>query len=192
VAEYAALVRGLALAAQFNPQRLEIFADSELVVRQITGQYRVKSPDLLPLFEQAQIALLKFDSWQIRHIRREQNARADRLANLAMNRKGDVDDAEMESLPEQSRGERESAESAGPAVDVQVVLGCDPRKCPATMMPGEAFRFDFATPRGFCVFAAAAVVPRVVEMLSDSAAQPEQATVACPRCGAKFQLRRDD
>ena len=105
VAEYHGLLKGLELAAQFNPQRLEIFSDSELMVRQITGEYRVKSPDLMPLFAQAQLGLLKFDSWQIRHVPRAQNAAADRMANLAMDAKADVDDGGDSLSPLSLKGE---------------------------------------------------------------------------------------
>lgn len=193
VAEYIALIRGLELASEFSPQRLEVFADSELVVRQITGQYRVKSPDLLPLFEQAQMILLRFDSWQIRHIPRAKNERADRLANLAMNHKADVEDANLDSLPSSAQA---GEQSSRPAIEVSVIVGCDPRQCPATMMAGERFRFDSATPAGFCIFAATEVVPRVAAMLAelevvDSAPQ-DTATVECPRCGARFEIHPAD
>ncbi len=84
VAEYTALVRALELAVAVKAQEVQLHSDSELMVRQITGQYRVRSPDLLPLFERAQGLLLKFDSWQIKHIYREANRRADELVNLAL------------------------------------------------------------------------------------------------------------
>ncbi len=197
VAEYHALIRGLELAARFSPQRLEIFADSELVVRQITGQYRVKSPDLQPLFERAQLALLKFDSWQIRHIPRAQNLRADRLANLAMNRKGDVEDAgdDVPSVADEVDGPEHSG---GPAVRVRVVLGCDPRICAATLMVGEEFRFTSVTPPGLCVYAAAAVLPAALGLLNEASVMDAPAPtdadrpvrVSCPRpgCHAGFEL----
>jgi uncharacterized repeat protein (TIGR04076 family) len=199
VAEYKALIRGLDLVEQFHPQRVEIFADSELIVRQITGEYRVKSPDLLPLYQQAQRALLKLDDWQIRHVPRGKNQQADRLANLAMNCKGDVDDAEIGDGAGKAEGKEsgESADAAGPAVEVTVSLGCDPRVCPATVMVGETFRFTAVTPAGLCIHAAAAILPAVLAIFARAAAGDPGASgpvrVICPRpqCNACFKLVLD-
>jgi uncharacterized repeat protein (TIGR04076 family) len=195
VAEYRALIRGLELVEQFHPQRVEIFADSELIVRQITGEYRVKSPDLLPLFEQAQTALLRLDDWQIRHVPRGQNHQADRLANLAMNHKGDVDDAEIAAgAAAGAEQTNESSDAPGPAVEVTVSLGCDPRACPATMMVGERFRFSGVTPAGFCLHGATAVLRAVLEIFARAAAGdpaangPVRVTCPRPRCNACFEL----
>ena len=89
-AEYHGLIRALELATQMGVRRLEIYSDSELIVKQITGEYRVKSPDLMPLFEQAQGLLLAVESWQIQHVPRDENRRADQLVNIALDRKRDV------------------------------------------------------------------------------------------------------
>jgi ribonuclease HI len=67
-----------------------IHSDSELLVRQLTGQYQVKSATLAPLFHQVQTLLLKLGRWTIRHVPREENQRADQLANLAMDQRRDV------------------------------------------------------------------------------------------------------
>jgi ribonuclease HI len=83
-AEYRALIAGLESALLLGEYRIEIFLDSELVVRQILGTYRVKSPTLLPLFGQAQALLNRFDLFSITHIRRALNNRADTLANRAI------------------------------------------------------------------------------------------------------------
>lgn len=97
-AEYNALLLALQRALRFGPSRILLRSDSELLVRQLTGQYRVRSASILPLFERAQLLLLKFAAWQIRHVPREQNRRADELANLAVDQRKnvvvlDVDDA---------------------------------------------------------------------------------------------------
>jgi ribonuclease HI len=84
VAEYTALVRGLAAAKIFGASSVTIKADSELVVRQINGIYKVKSPDLKPLFTRAKALMDDIGSVTISHVYREGNARADELANLAM------------------------------------------------------------------------------------------------------------
>ncbi len=89
-AEYNGLLHGLRIAAGWPDADLVIISDSELMVRQVTGEYRVRSPDLAPLFEQAQRQLLRRGQWQIRHVRREHNIRADDLANRAMDAGADV------------------------------------------------------------------------------------------------------
>ncbi len=89
VAEYHALLRGLKLAAGHHADELEIRADSELLVRQLKGEYRVKDDKLKPLYAQAQRALKRFTRVEIRQIPREQNRRADALANAALDRNGE-------------------------------------------------------------------------------------------------------
>jgi len=90
-AEYTALIRGVETAVKLGARELTIRADSELVVRQIQGQYRVKSPDLKPLFQQAVALLGKIPHWSIDHVYRESNTRADELANLAMDRQSKIE-----------------------------------------------------------------------------------------------------
>lgn len=89
-AEYHALIRGLQRAERCGEQPITVCSDSELLVRQITGEYRVKSPKLVQLFQQVQLLLLKIPCWNIRHVEREANRRADELANLAMDQRRDV------------------------------------------------------------------------------------------------------
>jgi ribonuclease HI len=89
-AEYHALIRALQRLARCHTDTITIFSDSELLVRQITGAYRVKSPKLAQLFEQVQLLLLRIPCWNIRHIPREENRRADDLVNLAIDRRRDV------------------------------------------------------------------------------------------------------
>jgi ribonuclease HI len=84
VAEYKALLMGLSRALALGVRRIEIRADSELLVKQIKGQYRVKSPGLLPLFQAAIQLLARFESSRLVHVRREQNSEADRLANAGI------------------------------------------------------------------------------------------------------------
>ena len=84
VAEYRALLRGIELAAQYGATELELYGDSELVVKQIRGEYRVKDAGLKPLHAQARQALSAFASWSFGHVRREQNSEADALVNQAL------------------------------------------------------------------------------------------------------------
>ena len=81
VAEYRALIKGLELAAQFGANRVTVFSDSELVVRQMNGHYKVKSSALWSLYQTAQMQSKTFDKFQIKHLRREENKKADQLAN---------------------------------------------------------------------------------------------------------------
>jgi len=80
-AEYQALIAGLARAHEAGCRTLNIFLDSELIVRQVQGIYKVKNEQLKPLHDQVKNLLAKFRSWGIRHIPREKNYRADDLAN---------------------------------------------------------------------------------------------------------------
>ena len=84
VAEYTALVRALELAAEHGVKALAVFSDSELLVKQMNGEYRVKSPDLQDLYAEAKGLRAKFDRVTLTHVRREQNADADRLCNVAL------------------------------------------------------------------------------------------------------------
>ncbi|MEM6552547.1 MAG: ribonuclease HI family protein [Planctomycetota bacterium] len=89
-AEYQGLIRGLDAALQLAPATLLIHADSELMVRQVEGKYRVKAANLKPLFRQVVDRLAELPSWSIEHVRRNKNERADELANLAMDAERDV------------------------------------------------------------------------------------------------------
>jgi ribonuclease HI len=81
VAEYRALLLGIERAAALGAKSLELVGDSELIVRQVKGDYKVKDETLRELHRQVQEALRDFDRWSIRHVRRDQNAEADRLVN---------------------------------------------------------------------------------------------------------------
>ncbi|MGD8394668.1 MAG: ribonuclease HI family protein [Candidatus Eiseniibacteriota bacterium] len=85
-AEYAALILGLELALEHHPAHLTVRMDSELIVRQLGGRYRVRNARLLPLFERARELLGELPGSTIEHVDRELNADADRLANRAIDR----------------------------------------------------------------------------------------------------------
>lgn len=84
VAEYRALVHGLRWALARGARNVQVFSDSELLVRQMSGRYRVKSPGLRSLHQEAAALVARFDHALIRHVPREQNRQADALANRAL------------------------------------------------------------------------------------------------------------
>jgi ribonuclease HI len=86
IAEYRALLLGLELARDLGASEVEVVNDSELVARQIGGEYKVKHAGLKPLFLEAMSELRGFDSWAVRSVRREHNERADELVNEALDR----------------------------------------------------------------------------------------------------------
>jgi ribonuclease HI len=84
VAEYQALIHALRYALRRGARRVRVFSDSQLVVRQIDGSYRVKHPDMRPLHAEAMALLARFEDASVSHVPREQNRDADRLANRAL------------------------------------------------------------------------------------------------------------
>lgn len=84
VAEYRALLLGLKKALELGADEIEVLADSELMVRQLNGEYRVKNEGLRPLFQEAVRLLKGFKKYSISHVDREDNKEADRLANRAI------------------------------------------------------------------------------------------------------------
>jgi ribonuclease HI len=92
VAEWRGLIFGLERASELGARQVTVRGDSQLVIRQMTGEYRVKQPHLKPLHEQATRLASGFQQVRYLHNTRDNNELADKLANLAMNRKGDVDE----------------------------------------------------------------------------------------------------
>ncbi len=86
VAEYRALIGGLQAARRHGAERLTVYMDSELVVRQMLGDYRVKHAGLKPLFEEAKSAAARLTAVTYRSVRREDNARADQIVNETLDR----------------------------------------------------------------------------------------------------------
>jgi ribonuclease HI/ketosteroid isomerase-like protein len=109
VAEYKAIQLGIELARELGASEVELVNDSQLVARQIGGEYKVKNKGLMPLFTETMKALRGFDRWSVRDVRREQNERADQLVNEELDRQaggggaepadgGDPPEAEIEEL----------------------------------------------------------------------------------------------
>jgi len=91
VAEYTALIKALEAAGQFGTEQLTVFSDSELLVKQVNGWYKVKSEQIRPLFRQVIDLLDGFKNWKVQHIMREKNTEADKLVNRALNLGRDVE-----------------------------------------------------------------------------------------------------
>ena len=81
VAEYTALIRSLQDSIKLGASSVQVYSDSELMVKQIKGEYRVKNPGLAPLFQQASGLIAKLKDFRIDHVPREKNKKADSLAN---------------------------------------------------------------------------------------------------------------
>jgi len=89
VAEYRALLLGIERATELGASELELVGDSELIVRQVKGEYKVKDATLRELHAEVERALRPFEGrWSIRHVRREHNAEADRLVNAVLDGDG--------------------------------------------------------------------------------------------------------
>ena len=86
-AEYSGLIAALNYVVDHQLSALRVLSDSELMVRQMNGVYKVRSPELRPLYEEAKRLARHLQWFRIEHVRREKNAEADRLANEAMDRK---------------------------------------------------------------------------------------------------------
>ena len=151
-AEYQGLIRALTLATDMKPNRITIYSDSELLVRQITGQYRVKSTTIKPLFENARKLLGGFSQWEIHHVRREKNKRADELANMSMDARRDV-------IVNANPSHTAASQATTPSCDWTVVFCTDSGlDCPVKHTAGQRYPFGTATPQGLCVYAAQAAL----------------------------------
>jgi probable phosphoglycerate mutase len=105
-AEYQGLLAALEYALKHGYPRLRVLTDSQLMAYQISGRYKVRSPDLKPLHEKARGLIARLESFSIRHVYREQNREADRLANQAM------DEAEKGTVERVGHAVRATAPSA--------------------------------------------------------------------------------
>jgi ribonuclease HI len=86
-AEYSGLLAALEYAQKEKISALKVFSDSELLVKQMKGQYKVKSPGLVPLFERARALARQLQYFSIEHVRREQNRDADRMVNQVLDQR---------------------------------------------------------------------------------------------------------
>ncbi len=103
VAEYKGLILGLDKAARFRAKEAKVFLDSELLVNQLNGTYKVKNAGLKGLYARAQELLSRYERVFVGHVPRAENAEADRLANEAIDRfiAGETETREVADVPEQ-------------------------------------------------------------------------------------------
>jgi ribonuclease HI len=211
-AEYLALIRALQQATALGAGEVHIVSDSELLVRQLTGEYRVKNPKLEALYEQVQMLLLKVPRWQVRHVRREHNQRADELANLAMDRRADVivtgqaatpqgagaaaaaaDASAAGAVSAEPRPRRkprvaeptpgaDEATSAAPPLVQVRVTHAAADTCPAGGLPGAEFTLGATLPAGLCIYAAHALLPTLLAVHDMAAGERGAVPTMTVRC----------
>ncbi len=184
IAEYSGLLRGLESARDLNVRELNIFSDSELLVKQLIGEYRIRNIELQRLLEQIQRLLLLFDRWQIRHISREKNKEADRLVNVTLNR-------EQTKPPKTSLETEETRNKVTEEVRVLVEVVKPPNQavCQANLQKGMCFVFTKLTPPGFCTYALQSILPEIFKLQQSNT---DQVKVKCwkPGCNAEFRLKK--
>lgn len=184
VAEYHGLMRALQAALKLGIERAEIFSDSELMVRQLTGEYRVKAPTLKPLYAQAVKQLSCFSAWRIEHIRREKNQQADALVNDALDAKRDVIRqgnptywADGTDKSPQDQNKPHWTVELRPKGRSTCILDCP---------VGKLFDFGPWTPAGLCVFAVEAVFAKGPQQWHTHGDQGGK--TQCPRCGLDIHI----
>ena len=149
VAEYYGLIAAMDYAQSHSIRALRIESDSELLVKQMRGQYKVKSEDLRPLFERAQKMSKALDSFRIEHVYREQNREADALANEALDEtEGKVSVSATTKKTEAASSKAEPARSKAEAVSSKP----EPRKIQARFRGGVLYLLeDVELPDGMVV-----------------------------------------
>lgn len=122
VAEYTALVRALEIAKDLGAAKVEVFADSELMIKQLNGQYKVKNEGLLPLYQKVRLQAGKIASCTYTHVPRAKNKRADQLANLAMDKKAMVGgDAQETGVSSENTSAKPGAAFAKPPQGTAII-----------------------------------------------------------------------
>jgi ribonuclease HI len=161
VAEYYGLIAALDYAESHKVKAIRIESDSELLVKQMRGLYKVKSEDLRPLFERAQKMSKTFESFRIEHVYREQNREADALANEAL----DEVEAKVPGVPVAKKAETPSSKKTEPAIAKPAPSGSqpEPRKVQARFRGGVLYLLeDVELPDGMVVDVTIHIRPKPV------------------------------
>jgi len=188
-------------ARQAGATSLTLYSDSELMVKQLMGEYRVTAGGLKPLFEDVQKQLLGLARWTIHHVLRDNNQRADELVNQALDTGEDVTDVRLIDAPPALKPKLEPGARRGspggderPArVVLELVATATREPCLKSCAQGFRFVVEDVLPPDLNLALAGQVI-EVVSTLRDqdwSGALPEPITVVCPRCGAEFRLSLD-
>ena len=180
VAEYRGLLQALDIAGRSGAEQITVHTDSQLMVRQINGQYKVKSAKLRPLVAQAQRQFTGFERWEICHVARELNRRADELVNFALDARKDVvvyaHDGFVAAAPQKP------PPNAGPRLDITIVS--DPsRPCPANHQCDQSYTIGAVTPEGLCIHATKAAFDAI-----DLNKRSMGCHAQCAQCGAKIRI----
>ena len=135
VAEYTALIKALEYAQSLGLKSVHIFSDSELLVKQMNGQYRVKNADLKSLYDLADRLRKQFQNVELTHVRRADNPDADRLCNLALDGKLGLSGQSIVSEAEGPRGDCPSTRSRGRGSDcatqrIREIMGQERHRLP--------------------------------------------------------------
>ncbi len=203
-AEYSALLIGVRAANQWGAEQLTVYSDSELLVRQLTGDYRVKSHRLMPLFDDVQRQLLEVGLWRIHHVARHENRRADELVNRALDADEDVIEVQLSDAPPPltPRADRAVADAAtagrasgdkSARVLVEMVSEARGRPCPTSCIGGSRYIVEDVLPAGLNLDVAAKVIEAVntVRERAQSGGNIQPVIITCARCGASFQISLD-
>lgn len=198
-AEYQALLIALRYLKKLPPEPVVIYSDSELMVRQITGVYKVKSQKLSPLHQEAERLLISLPAWKMRHVNRQENHRADKLLNQALNSANDVIvvDAVGGSPPPKTAGKRRVSKRGNQSWSVIAVVDSAPAKkdCPSgnRLRKGDTFSFTSLAPAGLCIDAASALLPTVLALRDAKDLSHDPITVRCshPECTCVFSVRSE-
>ncbi len=181
-AEYTGLLRGLEAALRAGVTKLQIYSDSQLLVRQLNGEYRVKNAGLKDLFDTAFSTLRNISDWKITHIYREANSRADELANMAMDAQKDV--VEIDDISIIKSAPKKPPKTAPPAKVFAVICKSapNPMVCPAPCAERTHYIFDQTVPEGVCIHAARAILNAPREKRA-----PTEIRCDVENCGAAFK-----
>ncbi len=183
VAEYQGLIYALKVARELGSGQIMLHSDSQLLVRQVNGQYKVKSKNLHGLFDQAVRQLAHFDQWSMRYVPREDNRRADELVNQALDKKRDVVDFSMKFPVECKTGGAGRTGSPQSAGFLATIVDDPGDLCPAVRGDKGSYHFGPQTPAGMCMYAAKAVLDCV--SVDDKIGQSKP---RCLRCNAMIKL----
>lgn len=204
-AEYQGLILALKWAVANGESDVTVYSDSELLVRQIRGEYKVKHPGLEPLYREAQTLLLKVDNWTLQHVPRERNRRADALVNQTLDRGADVVEIDRDNRgirpfatgnahgPAAAEASVDALPHPGRCVRVTVTQSPAADACPAGGCGFGECEIGSVVPAAMCVHAAHAMLPTVLAALGTSAsefASVPAMTVRCKKagCGATMQV----